>query len=168
MKCVVRQSVFETNSSNEHSFTVTKKSNFLEWKAGRMFGRQLPGHEDSEVTWGNFWSEQYYWEFEMLTLEQVEERNRASLKEEIEQERKSIYAYIPQADESGKKWATRRLEELNDISFETLKPVSKLYYGMWLSYDEYQEALRHDDCYSPFEHINHTEDVAIFGKYFHS
>lgn len=168
MKCI-RKSVFETNSSSEHSLSIVKKSNFDLWKSGKQYARRVAGCSEFKETWGNFWSEQYYWAFDVITKEEVEKRNREIFDENLKNEVERAKIYISQASgEQSKKWAQDHLKDLENSSYEKCSLLDKLYDHMWITYDEYIEALRHDDCYSPFEHINETEDVVVFGKYFHS
>ena len=190
MKCI-RKSVFETNSSSEHSLSIVKKSNFDLWKSGKQYARMTKNHTDFNKTWGNFWSRQHYWEFGIFSSKEKDRKNlelfSQHIKEEldkVEQRWKDIDSYksMPTGeneyfnDEDDKsrfiaseiKYLNARKEELQVLKMSDLKEVDKFYDNMWITYDEYIEALRHDDCYSPFEHINETEDVVVFGKYFHS
>lgn len=169
MKRQKRIGVFETNSSSEHSISIVKKSNFKQWKAGKLYARRAPGKTDYNETWGNFWSEQYYWAFDMITKEEAEARNRKIFEENKKNALESTKQYLERTfDPEAKKWAEEELKYLESLDFERFREVDKLYGHMWITYEEYQEALHHDDCYSPFEHINETEDVVVFGKYFHS
>jgi len=172
MRLQIRKGVFETNSSSEHSLSIVKKSNFLDWKAGKMYAKRSRNSSEFKETWGNFWSEQYYWSFALMDAAEVEKKNREILDDNIKHEKESIKLYAeknkgPEHDA----WIEYRKEVIADMErkgFEGIRPIDKLYDGYWMTYEEYQEALRQDDCYSPFEHINDTEDVAVFGKYNHS
>jgi len=172
MKIQIRKGVFETNSSSEHSLSIVKKSNFLDWKAGKMYAKRSPDSSEFKETWGNFWSEQYYWSFALMDANEVEEKNRTIFDKNIKNEKESIKLYAeknkgPECDA----YVAYRREVIADMErkgFEGIRPIDKLYDGYWMTYEEYQKALRQDDCYSPFEHINETEDVAVFGKYNHT
>lgn len=172
MRLQIRQGVFETNSSSEHSLSIVKLSNFRNWKAGKLYAKRSSRKTEFKETWGNFWSEQYYWDFALMDINEAKEKNREIFDENIKNEKESIRLYTekysgPECDA----YIAYRKEIIADMErkgFEGIRPIDKLYDGYWMTYEEYQEALRKDDCYSPFEHINETEDVAVFGKYFHS
>lgn len=172
MRLQIRQRVFETNSSSEHSLSIVKLSNFRNWKEGKMYAKRSPNSSEFKETWGNFWSEQYYWDFALLDHDEAEKKNKEIFEENIKYNKEMIKSYsetnkLPEHDA----WIEYRKEIIADMErrgFEDIRPIDKLYDGYWMTYEEYQEALRKDDCYSPFEHINDTEDVAVFGKYFHS
>ena len=61
MKRQIRNSVFETNSSSQHSISVMNLDKFNDWKAGKVLARVVSDSED-EHCWGNFWSDMYTWE----------------------------------------------------------------------------------------------------------
>lgn len=169
MRRQIRTGVFETNSSSEHSISIVKKSNFEQWKAGKLYARRAPGKTEYNETWGNFWSEQYYWAFDMITKEEAEARNRKLFEEYKKNGIERAKQYLDRtSDQKTKKRAKEELKNIETLDFEEFKEVDKMYGHMWITYEEYQEALHQDDCYSPFEHINETEDVVVFGKYFHS
>jgi hypothetical protein len=77
-------------------------------------------------------------------------------------------------DEASKsKWLENQklhLEELSKniekLAFENFSATRKFYNNFYVSYEEYIEALRNGDCYSPFEHTQ--GDVSVFGIYYHS
>ena len=173
MKVKIRKGVFETNSSSEHSLSIVKKSNYDQWKNGTLYARRSPNITEYNETWGNFWSEQYYWSFDMLSKEEADKKNLEIFKEYIKNELETVNIYVERHKdspdiESVKKWADAQIARYNAMTYETFKPVEKLYNNMWMTYAEYQKALEQDDCYSPFEHVNETEDVVVFGKYYHS
>ena len=172
MKIQIRQGLFETNSSSEHSLSIVKKSNFLDWKAGKLYAKRSPNSSEFMETWGNFWSRQYYWDFALLDHDEAEKKNKEIFEEDVKHNKEMIESYSEKhkGPEQDAYIAYRKeiIAGMERKGFEGIRPIDKLYDGYWMTYEEYQEALKKDDCYSPFEHINETEDVAVFGKYFHS
>lgn len=191
MKVTIRQGVFETNSSSEHSLSIVKKSNFLAWKEGKQYARMTKNHTDFNETWGNFWSRQQYWEFGIFSPEEKDRRNLELFTQHVKEELDEVtqgwkdidsYKSMPTGeneyfeDEDDKerfisgqiKYLNERKEELQNLKMSDFKEVDKFYDNMWITYDEYMKALQDGDCYSPFEHVNETEDVVAFGTYFHS
>lgn len=173
MKVKIRKGVFETNSSSEHSLSIVKKSNYDQWKNGTLYARRSPNITEYNETWGNFWSEQYYWTFDMLSKEEADKKNITIFKMYIKASIKDVNKIVDKHEgsndiESVKKWADAQIAKYNAMTYESFKPVEKLYINMWITYEEYQQSLEQDDCHSPFVHVNETEDVVVFGKYFHS
>lgn len=191
MKVTIRQGVFETNSSSEHSLSIVKKSNFFAWKEGNQYARMTENHTDFEKTWGNFWSRQHYWEFGIFSPEEKDRKNLELFTQHIKEELDKVtqgwkdidsYKSMPTGEdeyfeseddkerfiEAQMKYLNERKEELQDLKMSDFKEVDKFYENMWITYDEYMKALQDGDCYSPFEHVNETEDVVAFGTYFHS
>ena len=65
-------------------------------------------------------------------------------------------------------------EEMNEYNLLTLddckkpeSPVSIIWNGMWMTYEEFMNEFKLD-CYSTFYHEIPGSDMIIFGKYFHS
>ncbi len=170
MKVKIRKGVFETNSSSEHSLSIVKKSNFDQWKNGTLYAKRSPQITEYTDTWGNFWSEQYYWAFDMISKEEADKRNIEIFNDYIKKQIDDVNKYVKKHENSDnvKKWADGQIAKYNGMTYDTFREVDKLYTGMWMTYKEYQESLNQDDCHSPFEHINETEDVVVFGKYYHS
>ena len=169
MKIQIRKGVFETNSSSEHSISIVKKSNFDQWKNGTLYAKRSSKVTEYHKTWGNFWSEQYYWSFDMITKEEADRKNIEILKKNIKKDIDEIDKYeSTHNDPAVNRWAEDERAKKNAVNYDSIRSVDKLYGGMWMTYNEYQDALHQDDCYSPFEHVNETEDVVVFGKYFHS
>jgi len=189
MKVQIRQGVFETNSSSEHSIAIVGTGDFQAWKEGRMYARQLSESDECKETWGNFWSELEYWEFKKMTPEELEIENRKLFDEYIQKEKMYIdlawrhweevkgwkvggdeYFYDEEARSNWLRSQERNLHEyekdLKKYKYENFNSVKKFYNNFWVSYEEYLDALRNGDCYSPFEHTQ--GDVSVFGIYFHS
>ena len=173
MKVKIRKGVFETNSSSEHSLSIVKKSNYDQWKNGTLYARRSPNITEYNETWGNFWSEQYYWSFDMITKEDADRKNIELFNKYIDEHIEEVNKYVKKHKDSNdieviRKWAEGETARYKAMTYEVFRPVDKLYNSMWITYAEYQESLHQDDCYSPFEHVNETEDVVVFGKYYHS
>lgn len=189
MKVQVRQGVFETNSSSEHSIAIVGTGDFQAWKEGKMYARQLPGSEEYEETWGNFWSQLDHWEFKEMTVEEAEKENRRLFDEYIQKEKTDIELYWKhwedvkswktgereyfEDEESKSRWLEnqkRHIEEhsknIEKLAFDNFNATRKLYNNFYISYKEYIDALKNGDCYSPFEHTQ--DDVSVFGIYYHS
>lgn len=167
----IRYSTFETNSSSEHSISIAKKNRYLSWKNGNedMYAREKPKHSEFPNTWGNFWSYQYYWEFNIFSPEELREKNFLLLEEHKVSQIKWIDSLIrPDSTKESVDYYKERISYTESLTLENLDPFHKYIYNLYITYEEYQAALRNDDCDSPFEHINETEDVVVFGKYFHS
>jgi len=189
MKRQIRQGVFETNSSSEHSISIVNTKDFNAWKEGKAYARQLQQSDDDNNTWGNFWSELNHWEFKKMTPEEAETENRRLFDEYIRKEKTDIELYRKHCedvkswktgedeyfeDEASKsKWLERQklhIEEharnIEKQAFENLSGTRKFYNNFYISYEEYIDALRKGNCYSPFEHTQ--GDVSVFGIYYHS
>ena len=47
--------------------------------------------------------------------------------------------------------------------------LDKFTTGMWMTYEEFwNDFIKNNDCYSPFQHEDAENGVYIIGKYFHS
>ena len=189
MKVQIRQGVFETNSSSEHSISIVNSKDFRAWKEGNAYARQLPGSEEYKETWGNFWSRLNHWEFKEMTSEEAEKENKRLFGEYIKQRKTDTELYRKQwndvkswktgkgeyfEDEKAKsKWLENQKRNLDEqaeniekLALENFSATRKFYNNFYVSYEEYIEALRKGDCYSPFEHTQ--GDVSVFGIYYHS
>jgi hypothetical protein len=82
MKIQIRQGVFETNSSSQHSLSIMNRDMFIRWKNGEVLARMT---RDSEAKncWSNFWSTLYNFEF-TEDKEKAKKDNDAILKHCIE------------------------------------------------------------------------------------
>lgn len=189
MKVQVRQGVFETNSSSEHSISIVNSKDFRAWKEGNVYARQLRQSDDDKNTWGNFWSKLDHWEFKEMTAEEAERENRRLFDEYIKHEKTDIELYWKhwedvkswktgegeyfEDEESKSNWLENQKQHIEEhsrniekLAFENFNATRKFYNNFYVSYEEYIEALRNGDCYSPFEHTQ--DDVSVFGIYYHS
>lgn len=124
-----------------------------------------------------------------MTLEQAEEENKKLFENYLKKEEEHLkmcwkhYEDVKtwktgedeyfEREEDKQNWLTsqkRYLEEhekeVKKYTFDHMNSVRKYYNNFYISYEEYLDALRNGDCYSPFEHIQ--GDVSVFGIYFHS
>lgn len=74
MKRQIRQGVFETNSSSEHSLSIMNRDIFTRWKNGEVLARMI-NYSESKNCWGNFWSRLYNFEF-------TEDKEKAKIENE--------------------------------------------------------------------------------------
>ena len=169
MRIQIRKGVFETNSSSEHTISIVKKSDFDKWKNGELYAQRLTKVTEYEKTWGNFWSEQNYWSFMKLKKEDVDAINAEILGKHIARRIDELKHYAERDKrETAKQYVEEEIAKESSKTYETIGNVDKLYLHMWITYEEYMDALRNDDCYSPFEHTDKINNVVVFGKYFHS
>ena len=73
MKRQIRQGVFETNSSSEHSIAIVSKNDFERWKKGELAAKCIGGPKEAFEESGNIWSNMYAIQF--CPIEEKEERN---------------------------------------------------------------------------------------------
>lgn len=193
MKIQVRQGVFETNSSSEHVVSVASRAEFDLWKRGGMYARKMDRHEDKEHTWGNFWSYLEEWEFKGMSDEEAIHANLKMFDEYVRHENKSIddwEKFIDKIEEtpfdldtnkdcyyetpeekagyikSARGFIQKDRNKINNLKYDLLTPLDKMYERMWITYEEWQDAMRHDNVYSPYLH--EFGDLVVFGTYFHS
>ena len=58
---------------------------------------------------------------------------------------------------------------LDNMKFEDIHKKMYVEDGLWCTYQEFWESwTKYDDCQSPFEHDDITNNVHIIGKYYHS
>ena len=170
MKIKIRQGVFETNSSSEHSIAVVRESDWNGWVSGKLVAREK-GSTGCESCWGNFWSDLDEWEF-MEPSQQTSEENNKIIRDWIEKEISDVNKWCKSPDynqKDDKYWD----EYLNKLSVWQENPdqmdnYMKFTIGCWITFEEYVNGLRNGDCYSPFHHGVPDLDVHVFGTYFHS
>ena len=183
MKTQIRRNVFETNSSNEHSLTIINGDMFKKWKAGEVLAR-VKSRQESDVSWGNFWSELYTLEF-TDDFESAKTENENIFKaliqnhlEFLEEYKKRCLEHVPTGDDYEDNYLYKFDEahyekEKKEYQSYTIEDASK-HFGlaeskMWMSYEEfYKDWIEENDCYSPFEHEDTVNNVYIIGKYYHS
>lgn len=177
MKTKVRNSIFETNSSSEHSLVLMNRENYRKWKNGDLLAR-VKEHSEDGNTWGNFWS--YMYELEFTEDNSSAAMENAILLQKIVDERvKSLELYKKGFDNRDKDYDCYTFDETHYNS-ETAKWKNMgldLYKenemsiddGMWMTYDEfYNSYIRNNDCDSPFEHDSTEQGIHIIGNYYHS
>ena len=162
MKRQIRLNVFETNSSSEHSVSVMSIAPFRAWQEGRFVARRVGSSED-EHTWGNFWSELQDWEFASAT--DAERFNKEFFAEWLSREWEDLEKNKSSCRSA---YYDKEKERLNKMTFDKVTAVDKFYNSMYMTYEEYMEALRNGDCYSPFVHTDEKHNIVVFGTYFHS
>ena len=177
MKTKVRNGIFETNSSSEHSLVLMNRENYRKWKNGDLLAR-VKEHSEDGNTWGNFWS--YMYELEFTEDNSSAAMENAILLQKIVDERvKSLELYKKSFENRDKDYDCYTFDE-NHYNSETAKWKNMgldLYKetemsiddGMWMTYDEfYNSYIRNNDCYSPFEHDSKEQGIHIIGNYYHS
>jgi len=171
MKVNIRQGVFETNSSSEHTISVVLESEWVGWRSGQNMAKRSLIHNDCNETWGNFWSEKYDWEF-TDDLERAKKENNEMILAWIVSERENINNWMknPECPEKDLPYWQDRLKDLDKYEKNpgSFPVVNRLYEGCWITWDEYIDALRNGDCYSPWDHSDEKHGVHVFGYYFHS
>ena len=170
MKIQIRQGVFETNSSSEHSISVVRESDWNGWTSGKLVAREN-GSTKCEDCWGNFWSDLDKWEFTEPS-QQTSEENLKIIRTWIEKEISNIneWCKFPNYDQKDNKCWEKRLNELS-VWWENpdrMDNYTKFIIGCWITFEEYVNGLEIGDCYSPFHHSVPDLDVHVFGTYFHS
>lgn len=151
MKRQIRRSVFETNSSSEHSLAIVNTDEFKQWVEGKLVARSK-GRKEGAAT-GNFWS--YLHEMEFAPSEEKDKRNIAYIEENFQK------YYNP---EDG--WKTYKTPEQ---LIATYKERGIEYFGMHL-YATYQEYQKFGfDSERPL-HFSHELDngKTIIGDYYHT
>ena len=162
MKRQIRQGVFETNSSNEHSLTIINDSDFKKWKDGKLLARVTSVEEDKNCS-GNFWSTLLNFEFtdnfqaakadndtKLQELKNLSLENAEKNRERLGSTYKHIRAYF---------------ENFSFRNFD--RYYSRINEGIWISYQEFIKEFK-EDCYSMFEHDDLEHSVHVIGKYSHS
>lgn len=93
---------------------------------------------EDENTWGNFWSEMYSLEF--------------------------TYDFEAAQVENEKIFKTK-----NSTKNEFMRCWGLMQNGVWMTYEDFwNDYIKNNDCYSPFEHEDAENNVYIIGKYYHS
>lgn len=99
----------------------------------------------------------------------TKEEEDALSEEEFEKYQDALYEdnYLYNFDEDNYNYWKKIYENLNWKNFG--EHFSLLLEGMWMTYEEYwDDYIKNNDCYSPFEHEDTENNVYIIGKYFHS
>lgn len=141
-KVQIRQGVFETNSSSVHSITMVDKTEYEDWKNGKLL----------------------FCEGEFLPVDEAIEKNIESLKDYLDGED------IPQSfiDEYKKtKSLSRALSNCDEIDLEFDDIDS---YDVYLTHEEWDEMVGDRWYYEMFEDEYTTksgDEVVAFGYYGH-
>lgn len=162
----IRQGLFETNSSSEHSLSIMKEADYEDWKNDEIavmfnFGDDFDsngGDSDGYLsTWGNFSTHSL--KVSTCPIQKKLDENMKILRDWIKEEEEDgwISKYNPNF-----KALVDEYEKTEVFTDEMYKIFPDLYY----SREEYKEMLLRDDCESPF--FYRGEGVVVIGHYFHS
>lgn len=177
MKRQIRLGVFETNSSSEHSISIVPLPTFEYWVQGKMLARKKGGYDEDPNCWGNFWSRKESWEFiRAEEKDKIEGFNRETFRAWLATEKAELEGWRKRCEPVKSKeheywdpeYYEERKKELEEATFEKITATDKYYNDMYITWDEYMEALHNGDCYSPFKHVDTKNNVVVFGTYFHS
>jgi len=152
MKRQIRQGVFETNSSSEHSIAVVAYNDYERWQKGELVAREL-GRKESPDPAGNFWS--YIHEIEFAPAEQKDELNMKLIQENYKHFIDPTTGWKP----------CKSPDKLMD-----LYKAGKLKGNMFLytDYETFHEFGFDGETYC--EHFSHNipNGLKVFGTYYHS
>ena len=152
MKRQIRQGVFETNSSSEHSIAVVAYSDYDRWKKGELVARSL-GRKESTDPAGNFWS--YIHNIEFAPVEQKDELNINFLKEH----------YKDYCDPDNGWRAYTSAEELIQ------RYERGILEGDMCMYTSYEDFMKYGFDGEPYcDHFSHSAPNGLkeFGTYYHT
>ena len=164
MKIQIRQGIFETNSSSEHSLTLMDRNNFYKWKNGELLATVKYRQNDNKC-WGNFWSR-------MNVLEFTDDFENA-----LKENEKTISRYIEQGINMLEKYKSDCLNhkklverELSNEEYEALtdeeqdKYADDLYEDSLYVFDE--ESYNNDlEYYKSLNKDNFIENVGLIKDY---
>lgn len=162
----IRQGLFETNSSSEHSLSIMKEADYEAWKNDEiavMFNFDDDFDDDGGdsdgflSTWGNFSTHSL-------------KVSTCPIQKKLEENMKILRDWVKEEEDGG--WISKshpnfkalvdEYERTGVFTDEMYKIFPYLYY----SREEYREMLLRDDCESPF--FYRGEGVVVIGHYFHS
>lgn len=153
MKRQIRQGVFETNSSSEHSLAIVSNNDYERWKKGELVARSL-GRKESPDPSGNFWS--YIHDIEFAPAEQKDELNIDFLKEN--------YSMFADPSNEWKAYSSPdKLIQMYNIGKFNCNMI------LYTAYKDFEESgFDTSGCY--IEHFSHNapNGLKIFGTYYHS
>lgn len=162
----IRQGLFETNSSSEHSLSIMKEADYEAWKNDEIavmfnFDDDFDidrGDSDGYLSpWGNFST--YSLKISMCPIQKKLEENMKILRDWVKEEEAD--GWISQSHPNFKALVDK-YEKTGVFTDEMYKIFPYLYY----SREEYKEMLLRNDCDSPF--FYRGEGVVVIGHYFHS
>ena len=152
MKRQIRQGVFETNSSSEHSLAVVAYNDYERWKNGELVARSL-GRKESADACGNFWS--YIHNIEFAPAEKRDELNIQLIKE-------NFYKFMDPHNEWNPYKSPDKLIELYKIG----KLNNNMF--LYMTYEDFEESGFDGERY--VDHFSHDvpNGLKVFGTYYHS
>lgn len=163
---VIRQGLFETNSSSEHSLSIMKETVYEAWKNDRvavMFkfdeddNSDRGGDSDGYLsTWGNFSA------FSLKV-------STCPIQKKLEENMKILGNWVKEKEKEENGWWISNFKALIDEYEKTevfTDEMYKIFPYLYYSREEYKEMLLRDDCESPF--FYRGEGVVVIGHYFHS
>lgn len=188
MKIQKRVGLFETNSSSEHTVTISDSDCFERWRRGELAAKVKTCDKCNE-TQGNFWSTSYTLEFtepgpetekyNLIVTEDAKKRDIADLerwkklceeaKSYTNPEDKEEERYIRGMYRFDQEYYDKTLAEYKAMTPETYHRFHSLLDipGFWMTWEEFTEEFNLD-CYSTYEHTVQDGKLKLFGKYFHS
>lgn len=162
----IRQGLFETNSSSEHSLSIMKEADYEAWKNDEI-AVMFNFDEDSDSdggdsdgflgTWGNFSAHS-------LKI------STCPIQKKLEENMKILRDWVKEEEEDG--WISKSHSNFKALVDEYEKTevftdeMYKIFPYLYYSREEYKEMLLRDDCESPF--FYRGEGVVVIGHYFHS
>ena len=162
----IRQGLFETNSSSEHSLSIMKEADYEDWKNDEVavmfnFDDDFDsdgGDTDGYLsTWGNFSTHSL-------------KVSTCPIQKKLEENMKILRDWVKEAEED--EWIPMRYPNFKALVDEYEKTgvftdeMYKIFPNLYYSREEYKEMLLRDDCESPF--FYRGEGVVVIGHYFHS
>lgn len=188
MKIQKRVGLFETNSSSEHTVTISDALCFERWRRGELLAK-VKHIDKCDETNGNFWSTAYELEFsepceytERWNKRIAEHMKKRDLRE-LEEYRKRCEEVQSKTDwedpeeESMMKSVCRFDQEYynNRIALtetETAENYKRFHSllgppSVWMTWDDFISEFKLD-CWSTYKHMTRDKKTVLFGKYFHS
>lgn len=152
MKRQIRQGVFETNSSSEHSIAIVAYNDYERWKKGELVAREL-GRKESPDPAGNFWS--YIHEIEFAPAEQKDELNMKLIQDNYKNFMDPTMGWAPY----------KSPDKLMDW-YKAGKLKGNMF--LYTDYETFHELGFDGENYC--EHFSHNvpNGLKVFGTYYHS
>lgn len=155
MKRQIRQGVFETNSSSEHSLAIVSNDDFERWKKGELAAKCIGDPKEAFEESGNIWSKMYNIEF--CPIEEKEKRN-------IEIIKTHYFEFLNPHDSCNHYYNPYEL--LDDYN------NGKVTVDISTFFCSYQEYLQHGfvcDVEYPYEFAHRLpDDNVLFGAHYHT
>ena len=163
----IRLGTFETNSSSCHDLCIMNLEMYNSWKKGEVVVRLEMLDEDEEEgtdkgdpdtgflsTWGNFFTTQLF--PTSIPKEEQKDKNIELLEDFVSTDNGDTYEYWPNVYQA--------IEDYKKTGILTDEILQHTPVALYLTQEEYEKYLLHDDCQSPF--IYFGEDTVVFGKYY--